>query len=174
MALCFALILPELYMVDYLPAARELTIFLAVALVLVLMHWLSSNKTKMAQLQLQVLSNREAYIMALLYLMGMGSLLGFAFSFPLLIKAIFGLVLTPDNSIQVNPVSPAVLIYGWLPVVLGLVARALGSWLAYRMKPEKVNQLALSVLFVSALAMRSEEHTSELQSRPHIVCRLLL
>lgn len=153
MALCFALILPELYMVDYLPAARELTIFLAVALVLVLMHWLSSNKTKMAQLQLQVFSNREVHIMALLYLMGMGSLLGFAISFPLLIKAIFGLVLTPDNSIQVNPVSPAVLIYGWLPVVLGLVARALGSWLAYRMKPEKVNQLALSVLFVSALAM---------------------
>src|SRR5690554_7296291 len=31
--------------------------------------------------------------------------------------------------------------------------------------------------FVSALAMvkqRSEEHTSELQSRPHLVCRLLL
>src|SRR5690554_6964868 len=25
-----------------------------------------------------------------------------------------------------------------------------------------------------ALALRSEEHTSELQSRPHLVCRLLL
>src|SRR5690554_7499682 len=68
----------------------------------------------MAQLQLQVFSNREVHIMALLYLMGMGSLLGFAISYPLLIKAIFGLVLTPDNSIQVNPVSPAVLIYDWL------------------------------------------------------------
>src|SRR3989442_9825903 len=27
---------------------------------------------------------------------------------------------------------------------------------------------------VEALDMRSEEHTSELQSRPHLVCRLLL
>src|SRR5690554_906822 len=26
----------------------------------------------------------------------------------------------------------------------------------------------------SVIAMRSEEHTSELQSRPHLVCRLLL
>src|SRR5690625_4211893 len=30
------------------------------------------------------------------------------------------------------------------------------------------------VSFVIALAMRSEEHTSELQSRGHLVCRLLL
>src|SRR2546422_8067771 len=28
--------------------------------------------------------------------------------------------------------------------------------------------------FLSALALRSEEHTSELQSRLHLVCRLLL
>src|SRR5690554_7778614 len=28
--------------------------------------------------------------------------------------------------------------------------------------------------FVAHVAVRSEEHTSELQSRPHLVCRLLL
>src|SRR3989442_11085325 len=28
--------------------------------------------------------------------------------------------------------------------------------------------------FVSSSVVRSEEHTSELQSRPHLVCRLLL
>src|SRR5690554_4060473 len=33
---------------------------------------------------------------------------------------------------------------------------------------------ALSQEFVEQLALRSEEHTSELQSRPHLVCRLLL
>src|SRR5436305_8620906 len=31
-----------------------------------------------------------------------------------------------------------------------------------------------SVSVAAAAAIRSEEHTSELQSRPHIVCRLLL
>src|SRR5436305_7479837 len=30
------------------------------------------------------------------------------------------------------------------------------------------------VCFITGTARRSEEHTSELQSRPHLVCRLLL
>src|SRR5690554_7178876 len=38
------------------------------------------------------------------------------------------------------------------------------------------NKVPLSLkIFLTALAIvRSEEHTSELQSRPHLVCRLLL
>src|SRR2546429_5090067 len=42
---------------------------------------------------------------------------------------------------------------------------------------EKINVMVLSGLVVprlSAVAPRSEEHTSELQSRLHLVCRLLL
>src|SRR5690554_7398157 len=31
-----------------------------------------------------------------------------------------------------------------------------------------------SRIYANSVAMRSEEHTSELQSRPHLVCRLLL
>src|SRR3989442_11127898 len=37
-----------------------------------------------------------------------------------------------------------------------------------------VDQDDLVALFAQRLAGRSEEHTSELQSRPHLVCRLLL
>src|SRR3989442_6336813 len=41
-----------------------------------------------------------------------------------------------------------------------------------------VDSKAVATLIVAslegALMMRSEEHTSELQSRPHLVCRLLL
>src|SRR5690554_7456005 len=37
-----------------------------------------------------------------------------------------------------------------------------------------LNGVANGVVFVQAPALRSEEHTSELQSRPHLVCRLLL
>src|SRR3989442_7021310 len=35
-------------------------------------------------------------------------------------------------------------------------------------------ELDLYVLLAGLLLQRSEEHTSELQSRPHLVCRLLL
>src|SRR3989442_2157884 len=39
---------------------------------------------------------------------------------------------------------------------------------------ELVGQPVLGVLYESDRLTRSEEHTSELQSRPHLVCRLLL
>src|SRR5690554_4833782 len=39
---------------------------------------------------------------------------------------------------------------------------------------EQLKRLALVFLLWVFLCIRSEEHTSELQSRPHLVCRLLL
>src|SRR3989442_1974034 len=45
--------------------------------------------------------------------------------------------------------------------------------LMVRIETESVSALRLMAL-QAALTTRSEEHTSELQSRPHLVCRLLL
>src|SRR3712207_8158528 len=42
-----------------------------------------------------------------------------------------------------------------------------GAWRAIQMRPYPVQ-------IMGALAIRSEEHTSELQSRQYLVCRLLL
>src|SRR5690554_7593509 len=38
----------------------------------------------------------------------------------------------------------------------------------------RIVPIMAAVYLISALIVRSEEHTSELQSRPHLVCRLLL
>src|SRR5690554_6652716 len=38
----------------------------------------------------------------------------------------------------------------------------------------RVRDLATGLCVIRGVALRSEEHTSELQSRPHLVCRLLL
>src|SRR5690554_7570575 len=46
-------------------------------------------------------------------------------------------------------------------------------WLSATGAPATVVSLGLSVIS-HLLKSRSEEHTSELQSRPHLVCRLLL
>src|SRR5256884_2148290 len=43
-----------------------------------------------------------------------------------------------------------------------------------RFAHDQRNRLHLVHLFAIALVQRSEEHTSELQSRLHLVCRLLL
>src|SRR3989442_11779619 len=40
--------------------------------------------------------------------------------------------------------------------------------------PHRSAQAAVTQIWITAAWARSEEHTSELQSRPHLVCRLLL
>src|SRR3989442_7884705 len=45
-----------------------------------------------------------------------------------------------------------------------------GQWVQYREKQNPPSTLAE----YECAHIRSEEHTSELQSRPHLVCRLLL
>src|SRR5437870_6373150 len=52
----------------------------------------------------------------------------------------------------------------WMPILGGL---ALGGLLGYLFSGSGLGGVLL-------LALRSEEHTSELQSRGHLVCRLLL
>src|SRR5690554_1604269 len=53
---------------------------------------------------------------------------------------------------------------------MNLSGRAVSYWL----KTLKIPQENLLVLVDDVALPRSEEHTSELQSRPHLVCRLLL
>src|SRR5690554_1775259 len=50
-------------------------------------------------------------------------------------------------------------------------ASALGQWLGWRYSFALIGIFALAACVA---VWRSEEHTSELQSRPHLVCRLLL
>src|SRR5690554_7676594 len=61
-----------------------------------------------------------------------------------------------------------------LPVfILGMGEHmGLGTWIATHLG-DFYNGL-IQFAFTTAIIVRSEEHTSELQSRPHLVCRLLL
>src|SRR5690554_7515363 len=44
----------------------------------------------------------------------------------------------------------------------------------FSISPPELNRRTDELLELTGLQGRSEEHTSELQSRPHLVCRLLL
>src|SRR3712207_8681610 len=46
--------------------------------------------------------------------------------------------------------------------------------LSIKIYPSKFNQLIDHVINIRRTGLRSEEHTSELQSRQYLVCRLLL
>src|SRR3712207_7753070 len=53
-------------------------------------------------------------------------------------------------------------------------SRERSAWVARPHRSLRVVTWLLVVVMVGALAVRSEEHTSELQSRQYLVCRLLL
>src|SRR3989442_11794460 len=63
----------------------------------------------------------------------------------------------------------------WMGVSEFSLARGIGVTFAVGKRHHRLPQrLAARQLRIIRLPLRSEEHTSELQSRPHLVCRLLL
>src|SRR5690625_2374656 len=93
------------------------------------------------------------------------------------IEFLFGPVLPDEGSVFAFQVLPVIVCFASLTavlyhlIVLQWVVRIIGGALAKILgttRPESMN--AAANIFVG----RSEEHTSELQSRGHLVCRLLL
>src|SRR5690625_7941303 len=95
------------------------------------------------------------------------------------------LSLKPADAVSTAPVVAAGLIGGWLiaretgirplgGVALGAAGLYAGrTWLARR-GAATTAVLGATYVLGFGLSHRSEEHTSELQSRGHLVCRLLL
>src|SRR5690606_39545424 len=77
--------------------------------------------------------------------------------------------------------SSDLLLGGSLAMAGGIEASGLSAWLSGQLKllsslafPLQILLAAFGTIGLSAVASRSEEHTSELQSRENLVCRLLL
>src|SRR5690606_40756386 len=66
---------------------------------------------------------------------------------------------------------------GWLATIGGAVGGLIGAAVAFNLATlagVSNDFIVLAVLLAGAACGRSEEHTSELQSRENLVCRLLL
>src|SRR3989442_3128073 len=74
---------------------------------------------------------------------------------------------------ELAPPFVALLVSGGHTLLLDVLA-----WGRYRLlgatRDDAAGEAFDKVATLQAVAARSEEHTSELQSRPHLVCRLLL
>src|SRR5690554_7389769 len=78
--------------------------------------------------------------------------------------AVFGPTTPKTNTPQHTIMEPS--------TVYGISKQAGEQWCAYY--HEKYGVDVRSIRYPGLISYRSEEHTSELQSRPHLVCRLLL
>src|SRR5690625_7857537 len=77
-----------------------------------------------------------------------------------------------DFGVPPTVASSTIVVYGLAVAALVMTGAKLGQRIGWAL----IFRCVLGVFAASSLAMilRSEEHTSELQSRGHIVCRLLL
>src|SRR3989442_8086193 len=75
---------------------------------------------------------------------------------------------TATTEIYTLSLHDALPIFRWIHIVAGIV------WIGHLYFFNFVNGPFAATLDADTRRKRSEEHTSELQSRPHLVCRLLL
>ncbi len=107
--------------------------------------------------QYKIFNNPHTWVMSVIYTMTFGSFIGFAASFPLAIKVIFGYqhimvdgVLTHD---VVNANGPSALMYAWMGPFIGALIRPVGGWIADKMGGAKVTQICSFVMVGSALGV---------------------
>ncbi len=108
--------------------------------------------------QYQIFKHPHTWVMSMLYTMTFGSFIGFAASFPLAIKVIFGFqhVVGPDgvmNHDLANPNGPSALMYAWMGAFIGALIRPVGGWIADKMGGALVTQICSIVMVVSTLGV---------------------
>lgn len=107
--------------------------------------------------QYKIFNNPHTWIMSVIYTMTFGSFIGFAASFPLAIKVIFGYqhmmvdgVMTHDT---LNANGPSALMYAWMGPFIGALIRPVGGWIADKLGGALVTQICSVVMVGSALGV---------------------
>src|SRR5690625_3367205 len=118
----------------------------------------------------------RACILSIFFLLGIylyyriiNSVTKFVFNFLILIIFIPLYVITLLN----NELHPIAFIYLYISILVYYLLNKRNFILDYKVYKLNVNSYYI-LLVTSVIILRSEEHTSELQSRDHLVCRLLL
>ncbi len=107
--------------------------------------------------QYKIFNNKHTWAMTVIYTMTFGSFIGFAATFALAIKVVFGFqhvlvdgVMTHDLA---NPDGPSALMYAWMGPFIGALIRPLGGMIADKMGGAKVTQIVSVVMVASALGV---------------------
>jgi len=109
------------------------------------------------QRQFKIFNNKHTWVMTIIYTMTFGSFIGYAASFPLCIKVIFGfkhvLVEGVMTHNQANPDGPSALSYAWMGPFIGALIRPVGGWISDRLGGAFVTQIVSIVMIISALGV---------------------
>jgi NNP family nitrate/nitrite transporter-like MFS transporter len=151
------LLLPEAANGSGFGVPKELVLLLVVASTVFLLKFIPGQiKTNLSR-QYEIFNNKHTWVMSVIYTMTFGSFIGFAASFPLAIKVIFGYqhlmvdgVLTHDTA---NANGPSALMYAWMGPFIGALIRPLGGWVSDKIGGALVTQICSVVMISCALGV---------------------
>ncbi len=151
------LLLPEAANGSGFGVPKELVLLLVVASTVLLLKLIPGQiKTNLSR-QYEIFDNKHTWVMSVIYTMTFGSFIGFAASFPLAIKVIFGYqhlvvdgVLTHNTS---NANGPSALMYAWMGPFIGALIRPLGGWISDKFGGALVTQICSLVMVACALGV---------------------
>jgi len=136
---------------------KEIVLVLVVTLTVVMLKFLPGSIGQSLTRQYQIFNNKHTWSMSVIYTMTFGSFIGFAASFPLAIKVIFGYShIMVDGAMThdaINPNGPSALMYAWMGPFIGALIRPVGGWVADKLGGAFVTQVCSFVMIGSALGV---------------------
>ncbi len=151
------LMLPESANGSGFGVPKEIVLVLVIASTVFLLKQIPGQiKTNLTR-QYQIFNNKHTWVMSVIYTMTFGSFIGFAASFPLAIKVIFGYqhvmvdgVMTHDTA---NPNGPSALMYAWMGPFIGALIRPVGGWVSDKVGGALVTQICSVIMVACSLGV---------------------
>ncbi len=137
--------------------SKWVVIPLVAALTVILLKMIPGAVGQNLSRQYKIFNNKHTWAMTIIYIMTFGSFIGYAATFALAIKVVFGFqhimvdgIITHDT---VNPNGPSALMYAWMGPFIGALIRPVGGMISDKIGGAKVTQIISFVMVFSALGV---------------------
>jgi MFS transporter, NNP family, nitrate/nitrite transporter len=151
------LLLPEAANGSGFGVPKEIVLVLVIVATVVLLKQLPGAIKTSLERQYRIFDNKHTWVMSVIYTMTFGSFIGFAASFPLAIKVIFGYQHVMVDGVMthniVNDNGPSALMYAWMGPFIGALIRPVGGWISDRLGGALVTQVCAAVMVAAALGV---------------------
>lgn len=141
-----------------LKVSKWVVLPIVIALTVLLLKMIPGAVGQNLSRQYKIFGNKHTWAMTVIYTMTFGSFIGYAATFALAIKVVFGFthVMGADGIVDhsiANPNGPSALMYAWMGPFIGALIRPIGGMIADKMGGAKVTQIISIVMVASALGV---------------------
>jgi NNP family nitrate/nitrite transporter-like MFS transporter len=140
-----------------LMVSKWIVLPIVIALTVILLKMIPGAVGQNLTRQYKIFGNKHTWAMTVIYTMTFGSFIGYAATFALAIKVVFGFQHVMVDGVMthntVNDLGPSALMYAWMGPFIGALIRPVGGMIADKMGGAKVTQIISVVMVASALGV---------------------